>query len=192
MNTISFRVFTLFLVLLAGSAIAIQAQSDSKPTATPTPQPKFDPPIRLPKDLVDFFSGEWGGTGEFANGKKIEADESFSPSLDNQWLVYRHADRAPGVYKAMGMWGYEYGSKTFVMVLNDNFGGLRLFTSGGWVDGKLTFVRSDSLKLQSNAPTRQERFIFERQSDRSFKMTYETSTNGTEWRMGDYVVFKKS
>jgi len=192
MNMWFHRVFTFLLVFVSGFTLSVDAQN--KPAPSPVPQQKIEPPVRLPKDLVDFFCGEWSGAGEFANGKKIEADAAFMPSLDDQWLVYRHADHAPGIYKAQGMWGYEYTSKTFVMILNDNFGGLRLFTSKGWVDGKLIFLKSDSLSLQkttTSPATRQERFIFERLTDESFKMTYETSTKGTEWRMSDYLVFKK-
>ncbi|HYJ90783.1 MAG TPA: hypothetical protein VEV84_05720 [Pyrinomonadaceae bacterium] len=194
MNTLVLRMLILFLVSAVSLTVRAQTQNETTPAAAPTPQQKVDPPIRLPKDLVDFFSGEWIGAGEFANGKKINADVAFTPSLDNQWLAYRHTDRSPNIYKAMGMWGYEFASKTFIMILNDNFGGLRLFTSGGWVDGKLTFVKSDSLKLGSNvaAPLKQERFIFERQDDRSFKMTYEISADGTDWRIGDYLIFKKN
>jgi hypothetical protein len=90
--------------------------------------------------------------------------------------------------------GIRIWAKTFIMILNYNFGGLRLFTSGGWVDGKLTFEKSDSLKLGLNVavPLKQERFIFERQDDRSFKMTYQISIDGTDWRMGDYLIFKKN
>jgi hypothetical protein len=61
----------------------------------------------LPAGLKEFFVGEWSGAGEFSNGRKIEADVSFSTDLDNQWLSYRHTDRAPNKYKAWGMWGYR-------------------------------------------------------------------------------------
>ncbi|SRR5258707_1303130 len=95
------------LLLILGTILTVSTPSQNRtnPVATssapPTPQAKFDPPIRLPNDLVDFFSGEWNGTGEFASGKKIEADISFTPDLDGQWLVYRHADRPPNRYKAL-------------------------------------------------------------------------------------------
>jgi len=39
---------------------------------------KTDGPKRLPHDLVDFFSGDWTGSGEFASGKNIEADVNFT------------------------------------------------------------------------------------------------------------------
>ena len=52
-------------------------------------QPATDPA------MVKFFVGNWSCTGEFANGKKIEADLSFVPELDGKWLLYRHADRPP-------------------------------------------------------------------------------------------------
>ena len=51
--------------------------------------------------MVKFFAGNWSCTGEFARRKKIEADVSFTPELDGNWLPYRHHDRAPGPFKAL-------------------------------------------------------------------------------------------
>ena len=135
------RVFLLIL-LVAVPIVSTRAQdkgNPATPTATPAPQRKVDPPICLPTYLVQFFSSEWTGAGEFASGKAIKAGISFKSDLDNQWLVYRHTDCAPNRYKALGMWGFEYTSKQFVMVMNDNFGGLHLFSSEGWRDGKIVF-----------------------------------------------------
>lgn len=171
-------------------------QAQSEPAApTATPPPKFEPPTRLPADLVGFFAGEWQGEGEFANGRKIEADVSFTSDLDDQWLVYRHRDRAPNRYQALGTWGYESASRTFVMVVQDNFGGSRLFASAGWKDGRIVFLKAATItphpQTDAGSPAFQERFTFERQSDEAFKMTYESSKDGSNWRLGDCLVFKK-
>ena len=196
MNTILRTCQVIVLVAAMAAHGRAQAQVEpAEPAATPTPPPKFEPPTRLPVDLVHFFSGEWQGQGEFANGRKIEADVSFAPDLDNQWLVYRHHDLAPNQYQALGLWGFEAVSKTFVMVVNDNFGGSRLFSSEGWTNGKIVFRKAALITPQSDArlnpPTTQERFTFERQTDDSFKMTYESSRDGASWQLGDYLVFKK-
>jgi len=195
-------VYHTSLLLILGTVLTVSApsQNGTSPVATSsvtsTPQAKFDPPIRLPNDLVDFFSGEWNGTGEFASGKKIEADISFTPDLDGQWLVYRHADRPPNRYKALGMWGFEYASKRFIMVINDNFGGARQFSSEGWLNGKVVFEKIAVFTPPTNvgppaAPTRQERFTFERQDGDTLRMTYESSDDGKNWRLGDYLIFKR-
>jgi hypothetical protein len=198
------RIYGTFLLLILGTVLAVSAPSQdktkpavtSKPISTPASPAKSEPPIRLPNDLIDFFSGEWEGAGEFASGKKIEADISFAPDLDHQWLVYRHTDRPPNRYKALGMWGFEYGSKRFIMVINDNFGGARRFSSEGWLTGKVVFAKIPVLTPPTNAaspaaPTRQERFTFERQDRDTLKMTYETSEDGRSWRLGDYLIFKR-
>ena len=153
------------------------------------PQTKPDGPIRLPDDLVGFLSGEWIGQGEFASGKKIEAEVSFAPDLDRQWLIYRHTDRLPNKYKAVGMWGFENKSRRFMMTVNDNFGGARQFSSDGWASGKVVFEKI----LDNVAPASdiRERFTFERQDADTFKMTYETSRDAKTWRLGDYLVFKR-
>jgi len=156
---------------------------------------QVESPLRLPKELSAFFAGEWSGNGEFANGKKITADVSFKPDLDDQWLIYRHTDRAPGLYKALGMWGIERSSKRLIMIVNDNFGGMRLFTSEGWVNGAVVFQKDTAIMPASPATAPQqvirERFSFERQADDMFKMTYETSNDGKTWRLGDYLIFKR-
>jgi hypothetical protein len=94
------------------------------------------------------------------------------------------------------MWGFEYASKRFVMVINDNFGGARQFSSEGWQNGKVVFEKIVIPSLPTNpastpAAARQERFTFERQDADMLKMTYETSNEGKIWRLGDYLVFKR-
>jgi hypothetical protein len=195
-------VYRTSLLLILGTVLTVSASSQNgtspaaTSSATPRPQAKFDPPIRLPNDLVDFFSGEWNGSGEFASGKKIEADISFTPNLDGQWLVYRHADRPPNGYKALGMWGFEYASRRFIMVINDNFGGARRFSSEGWLNGRVVFENIAVPTPPMNpgppaAPTRHERFTFERQDRDTLKMTYEASDDGKNWHLGDYLIFKR-
>lgn len=78
---------TLFILLIA-SALFCSAQ-----------QPTTDPA------MIKFFGGNWSCAGEFASGKKVEADVSFAPELDGKWLLYRHADRPPGQFKALASVG---------------------------------------------------------------------------------------
>jgi len=156
---------TLFVLVIA-SAIFCPAQ-----------QPATDPA------MIKFFGGNWSCAGEFANGNKIEADVSFAPELDGKWLLYRHADRPPGLFKALALWGVDQPSGSLVAVMEDNFGNARLFTSDGWKDGSVTFNRATILDQKIT----QERFRYERQSADSFKMTYERSVGG-KWKMGDFIV----
>ena len=167
-----------------------------KDAAVPRRQANPAGPVRLTDDLIEFFSGDWIGSGEFASGKKIEADVNFTPDLDRQWLVYRHTDRTPNKYKALGMWGFETASSRFVMIVTDNFGGARRFSSDGWVNGKVVFEKVPSClppadQATSSGANIRERFTFERRNSDTFKMTYETSLDGTNWRLGDYLVFKR-
>ena len=83
-------------------------------------QPATDPA------MVKFFVGNWSCAGEFANGKKIEADLSFVPELDGKWLLYRHADRPPGQFKALAVWGVDHPSGRLVSIVEDNFGNAKV------------------------------------------------------------------
>lgn len=188
MQNFSILLRSFFFTLIAGLTIAADASAqEAKPAASPVPKPAAKKAVPLPADLMAFFSGEWTGAGKFASGKKIEADASFKADLDNQWLVYRHIDRAPNNYKTFGTWGFDRETGKFVMLASDNFGGARLFVSDGWRDGRIVFLKSSLL-----APvTFYERFTFEKQSDKTFKMTYESSRDGQQWRLGDYLIFKK-
>lgn len=146
------------------------------------------PVARLDSGLVHFFSGDWKGEGAFANGRKIAATLSFRLALDSAWLVCEHRDLPPNGYKANLYWGTDRGTGKFVAVACDNFGGHREFASAGWVDGKL------ELKRQTEAPgtgTYFERFVYERLSADSFRMTYEVGRDGVKWQLGDSLVFTR-
>ena len=179
------------VIALMSSGIHSQEMASTSPASATPPSPAppkqiLQPPRRLPEDLAAFFVGEWSGAGEFASGRKIEADVSFTPDLDGQWLAYRHIDRAPNKYKAAGMWGFERSSNSFVMTVNDSFGGARTFTSTGWQDGRIVFNRG-----VLSAGAKLERFTFLRVAADGFKMAYETSDDGDAWKMIDHVVFTK-
>jgi hypothetical protein len=179
------RLLSLYLsgALLACAAASSIAQT---PAAAPPAQAKPQPPTPVPAALASFFNGDWSGRGQFASGRPIDADVSFRLELDGQWLQYRHADRAPNSYKALGMWGVDSATRKLVMTINDNGGGARTFESGGWSDGAVTFVRTISAE-----PLREERFVFTRLSDNSFRMAYEVHVAPKDWRMIDQLVFER-
>lgn len=167
------------------------AQAVPQAGAAVPPPGTCDPRAGVPADLLQFLTGGWTGTGQFATGRPIEADVSFTPDLDNQWLVYRHADRAPGRYKVLGMWGCERSQRQLVMTLHDNGGGFRMFASDGWLNGTVVFHRSTGVASNAASANSQERFTFARQPDDTFKMTYETTADGTTWKLGDWLVFRR-
>jgi hypothetical protein len=112
---------------------------------------------------------------------------TFTPELDNRILVYRHADRAPNKFKALATWSFDRNSQKLLMTMNDNFGGTRLFVSEGWRDEALVFTKTTLLTVSPF----HERFTYKRQSATTFKMIYESSADGKEWKVGDYLVFTK-
>ena len=147
------------------------------------------PPARLDASMVRFFCGEWKGAGAFANGRPIAAVLSFRLSLDSAWLVSDHADVPPNDYKASSYWGVDAATGKFVATVFDNFHGHRSFASSGWVGGRLVLMAES---FAPGAGTYFEHFIFERQSDTQFRMTYETSRDGIAWQMGDSLLFTKT
>ena len=168
------RIFTGILILVI-SDTAVWAQP---PAALP----------RLDSAMVQFLTGEWKGEGAFANGRPIAAKVSFKPSLDSAWLVCEHRDVPPNGYKADLYWGVDGTSGLFVAYAFDNFHGHRQFDSEGWVAGRLVLTRQAEM---AGVGKYWERFVYERLADASFRMTYETSRDGTTWGMGDSLVFRR-
>ena len=142
---------------------------------------------KLDREFLNFFLGDWSGDGEFANGKKISADAVFKLTLDSSWLSYEHTDKQPNRYKALSMWGVD-GNGQFVAYAFDNFKGHREFVTNGWKDGKLILSTNEFYPMRGIFF---QRFIYEKISNQSFKMTYETSSDGIRWNLGDYLTFTK-
>ncbi len=168
------RFFPFFFLLTFAATFNSHAQSN---TVT-----------KLPVDFVTYFIGEWNGEGEFSNGKKISANVSFKLSLDSCWLMYDHTDILPNTYKAFSMWGVDKQSGQFLAYCFDNFQGNRKFVGDAWKVGKLIISTHEYFPQRGISF---QHFIYEKQDEKSFKMTYETSRDGINWRMIDYLVFVK-
>lgn len=185
------RILFVLAVIATATAFAHAGNPTGAAVIAPTAKSRSAPPEKLPDDLVEYFSGKWSGEGEFASGRKIAADLEFHADLEGQWLAYRHVDRPPGTYKAAGMWGHASPSNAFVMTLNDSFGGARTFSSSGWRDGNIVFERDVETPAQP-ATRKRERFTFLRQGDDEMKMSYETTTDGSAWKLVDHLVFRRN
>jgi hypothetical protein len=106
------------------------------------------------------------------------------------------------------MWGVDAQSGEFVAYCFDNFQGHRMFednralakvtgeeerveaapTKSWWKDGKLVLSHH---AIHPKVGSYFEHFIYQRTGEHSFKMTYETSLDGINWQMGDWLMFKK-
>jgi len=126
--------------------------------------------------LFAYFTGHWHCTGAFASGKPIASDLTFTPDLDDHWLVYRHDDQLPNRYHALSLWGIDAHTNRLVSVIHDNFGGVRFFVSPGW-DGQRVVFEDDA----SHA-----RFTYTVDTPTAFRMRYEvTPDSGGTWALGD-------
>lgn len=113
------------------------------------------------------FIGRWHCDGQFAsNAKKISANLVFESILDGKFMLFRHDDEAPFNYHAWSEWGWDTKARQFVSTTQDSAGGIRLFVSPGW-DGQTLTWSGGSLPNSSD-----ERFVFERLGDLSFRVSY--------------------
>ncbi len=143
---------------------------------------------KLPRTLVDFFVGKWSGSGAFSNGRKISADLEFEIVLDSSWLIYKHKDHLPNTYEALSMWGIDKSDGQFVAFIFDRNQGQTKFMGEGWKEEKLVLSASG---ISSKGEPVLRHFIYEKISEHSFRMTYETSKDGIKWSLIDSLVFNK-
>lgn len=166
--------FVLFSRVLTGVPALAQA-----------PPPAFRPD----PGLIAYFSGTWTGEGSFASGRPIKASLSFHLTLDSAWLVAEHQDLPPNLYKATTYWGTDVRTGEFIAYAFDNFQGHRQFVSNGFIGGRLVLASQQFQGAKTGVVY--EHFIYERLTATQFKMSYEVSQDGIEWRMGDSLVFTK-
>jgi hypothetical protein len=135
-----------------------------------------------------YFLGDWDCSGKFdASGKAINAHQHFAPELDGAWLTFRHDDTPPFNYHALSEWGWDSTHKKFVMTVQDNFGGVRVFYSAGWNSTQLQWD-GDAV---GNASNPAQRFSFDRVDDRHFKVSYFTLKNNAWSRMDSSTCIKQ-
>jgi hypothetical protein len=109
----------------------------------------------------------------------------FRSALGGAWLLAAQDDAEPGTYHALAMWGVN-APGGLVAQIADNQGDMRRFVApDGWVEGRVAFVRDT---VYANVGRYGERFTYERQSDSTFRMTYETMRDTIPWHEGDHVM----
>lgn len=144
---------------------------------------------RFPTELLEYFKGEWSGTGKFtASGKDVASDFSFVADMENQTLIVHEKERAPNTYHFIALWSIDSANGNLVMLFANN-SGAELFRSdsASWQNDKIVFQSAPELK----AAFAFERFTFERKSDNTFLATYEMSRDGKTWRTGDTQMFTR-
>lgn len=162
-------------------AAAPRAQSPPQ-VASNGLQPELQP--------LSFFLGQWDCAGEFTASKKpTAAFVSVSPDLDGSWIAFRWDDKTPGLFHALELWGFDKNTHEFTNYIHDNFGGVRLFKSPGWVHAFKSSSWDDaSFIWTGDAPAgsqRKERFVIQRKPPASFVITWEVSRPGSDWATGD-------
>jgi hypothetical protein len=145
---------------------------------------------KLKKDMESLaeFEGRWSCHGSFpASGKQIDSEIVFTPELEGAWLQVRHDDLLPNQFHAIELWGLDSGRKQFVALIFDNFGGMRKFTSTGWISDTLIWIGEPS----TTAPFTTQRFVFSRPSPTQFTVNWEVKKGSADWRLGDTLTCRR-
>lgn len=162
------------LLLFGMITPALNAQQQSSPTLKPELQ------------SLSYFIGHWSCSGEFpASHKSISSHIAVSPDLDGSWLSFRWDDNPPSQFHALEIWGFDKTERNFTNAIYDNFGGMRIFHSSGWVADELTWGPRD---LPANSPIASEQFVIDRKSKKEFVISWEVRKPQTQqWIVGDQL-----
>ncbi len=168
--------------LLECAAIFLFATSFASSVNAQAKQPS--PALKPELQSLSYFIGQWNCSGEFpASHKPISSRIVFFPDLDGSWLSFRWDDNPPGQFHALELWGFDKTEHSFTNSIYDNFGGMRIFHSSGWVGDELVWGPRD---LPPNSPIASERFVFDRKSAREFVVSWEVQRpNAQQWTVGD-------
>ena len=145
---------------------------------------------RASKDrFIQYYAGDWAGSGQFSNGTRISARINFQYDKDVDGILYRHTDDPPHQYRSLSVWKIDSKTEQLIASIHDPFGRVRVFVSKEWKDRKLTF---ESVNLFGEEKFTRERFLYEPLTETSFKMTYQVNDGSAGWRVGDWLVFQRS
>jgi hypothetical protein len=146
----------VLLCLPAATTVRVQSKGDGQ----------------QPMESLSFFVGSWHCDGKFAgSGKAISANIVFEPIPGGKFLLFRHDDEPPFNHHAWSEWGWDTKAHGFISTTQDVTGGLRLFRSPGWADQNLVWTGG------SRPDSSDQRFVFERLDNRSFRVSYTLRKN---------------
>lgn len=135
---------------------------------------------------LSFFEGRWSCAGKFVqNGKPIASTQVFTADLAGNWLAMRHDDTHPDIFHALELWGYDKNSKAFNGYVFDNFSGIRHYTSPGWKGDRLIWTNAGPAASAAN------RFVFERNGNARYQVTYAVNPKGKQWAVVDTLSCRK-
>ena len=97
--------------------------------------------------------------------------------------MVRHDDHPPNSFHAVEFWGFDKTADQLQAVVNDSFGGMRIFTSPGWQKDRL--VWSGNALIPEKKP--QQHFLFDKKGPREFVVTFELSRDEGGWKPVDVL-----
>jgi hypothetical protein len=171
--------FFALLPFIALSVIAVLGAPANK-TQDQTPTSALKPDLQP----LSFFIGHWSCAGEFpASHKPISSHISISSDLDGSWLAFRWDDNPPNQFHALELWGFDKIEHHFTNSIYNNFGGVYLYNSAGWLGDQLTWGPRD---LPPNLPIAREQYVIDRKSTKEFVISWEiVRKSQTQWTVGD-------
>jgi hypothetical protein len=131
-----------------------------------------------PSEALRYFDGSWHCNGVFpSNGQKISSKLTFSWYAQTGSILKQHDDEPPNAYHAVELWAAS-SKGGFQNMVADSFGGVRFFSSSGWVGDAFTWV-GDS------APNRKEQFVYTKLEAGTLRIDWSVSKNGAAFVIGD-------
>jgi hypothetical protein len=135
--------------------------------------------------VLSYFLGTWNCSGSFpASGKTIASTMRFESDLGGAAVVKHHDDVPPNTFHAIEAWNYSPTDKRFNDAIADNFGGVRIFVSDGWIGDVFTWNSAPEVKPM-------QQFVYTRLSSTSMRVDWHVSKDGTHYVVGDTLMCTK-
>jgi hypothetical protein len=129
-------------------------------------------------DALRYFDGPWHCDGVFpSNGRKISSNLNFTWSARTGALSKQHDDEPPNGYHAVELWVVS-GKGGFQAMNGDSFGGVRFFSSPGWVGDALTWIGDSD-------PTHKDQFVYTKLDANKMRIDWSVSKSGAPFILGD-------
>lgn len=142
-------------------------------------------PAPAVSDSLRYFDGTWQCDGVFpSNGRRISSKLVFTWSSRVGSVVKQHDDDPPNGYHAIELWAPS-SKGGFQNMIADSFGGVRHFSSAGWVGDSLVW-------LDDSDPNRKEQFAYTKLDTDKMRVDWSVSKSGAAFVVGDTLSCSRS
>lgn len=139
-----------------------------------------------PPPTLAYFVGVWRCDGNLLpSGRPISSTLAFTWDAETASLVKAHADLPPGKYKAAERWAYTPETKAFRASVSSVAGGIRWYSTPGWMAEVLTWRKTRAEGERDDA------FAYRRIGPDEMQIEWSVDRTGSGLEPGDKLVCRR-